>query len=109
MPSVDTRIVQMQFDNRDFEKNIAVSQKSLEKFKDELDFDEQEDNLRDFGDAVKSGLESLIRCFHNKAIGSFAVQIICVVSFGVEVFKCNFNIIINIHLYFDLLAGVDLF
>ena len=54
MPSVDTRIVQMQFDNRDFEKNIAVSQESLEKFKDELDFEEQEDNLRDFGDAVKS-------------------------------------------------------
>ena len=54
MPSTDTRIVQMQFDNRDFEKNIAVSQESLEKFKDELDFDEQEDNLRSFGDAVKN-------------------------------------------------------
>lgn len=54
MPSTDTRIVQMQFDNRDFEKNIAVSQESLEKFKDELDFDEQEDNLRNFGDAVKN-------------------------------------------------------
>lgn len=54
MPSTDTRIVQMQFDNRDFEKNIAVSQESLERFKDELDFDEQEDNLRNFGDAVKN-------------------------------------------------------
>lgn len=53
MPSTDTRIVQMQFDNKDFEKNIAVSQESLEKFKEELDFDEQEKNLRDFGDATK--------------------------------------------------------
>ena len=53
MPSTDTRVVQMQFDNKDFEKDIAVSQKSLEKFKEELDFDEQEDNLRSFGEATK--------------------------------------------------------
>lgn len=58
--ATDTRIVQMRFDNRDFEKNIAVSQESLEKFKDELDFEEQEDNLRNFGDAVKNfGFDSM--------------------------------------------------
>ena len=36
--AVDTRVVQMQFDNKDFEKNIKTSDKSLSKFKENLDF-----------------------------------------------------------------------
>ena len=51
--NVDTRIVQMQFDNRDFEKNIATSGKSLDKFKDKLDFDKCERGLDSFKDSVK--------------------------------------------------------
>ena len=51
--STDTRIVQMQFDNKDFEKNIAQSEKSLDKFKEALDFAECEKSLEDFGDATK--------------------------------------------------------
>lgn len=51
--TTDTRIVQMQFDNRDFEKNIAQSEKSLDKFKEALDFAECEKSLEDFGDATR--------------------------------------------------------
>lgn len=51
--STDTRIVQMQFDNREFERNIAQSEKSLDKFKEALDFSKCESSLEDFQDATK--------------------------------------------------------
>ena len=57
----DTRIVQMQFENRDFERNIAKSQKSLEKFKKELNFKETSKGMDKFSKSVKDmdGFESL--------------------------------------------------
>ena len=51
--STDTRVVQMQFDNQEFERNIAKSEKSLDKFKEALDFAEAEKSLDDFEDATK--------------------------------------------------------
>lgn len=54
MPNgIDTRIVQMQFDNRQFERNIKTSGKSLEKFKSLLDFDSCEKSLNKFGKATE--------------------------------------------------------
>lgn len=50
----DTRIVQMQFDNKNFEKNIATSQKSLDKFKSALDFDSVSKGLKDFVNSTKN-------------------------------------------------------
>ena len=35
----DTRVVEMQFDSKDFDKNIRSSQKTLEDFKKSLNFD----------------------------------------------------------------------
>ena len=35
---VDTRVVEMQFDNRQFEKNVKQTSKSLDKLKQSLDF-----------------------------------------------------------------------
>ena len=57
----DTRIVEMQFDNKDFEKNIAKSQKSLEKFKKELNFEEASRGMDKFSKSVKDadGFDSL--------------------------------------------------
>ena len=49
----DTRIVEMQFENKDFERNIAKSQKSLERFKKDLDFDEASKGLEKFAKAAK--------------------------------------------------------
>lgn len=43
--AVDTRIVQMQFDNKHFEKNVKKSEKTLEKFKEHLDFSKVEKGL----------------------------------------------------------------
>lgn len=55
MPSRDTRIVEMQFDNRNFERNIAKSQRSLEDFKRELNFEDVSKGLTQF----TSGLNKL--------------------------------------------------
>ena len=44
----DTRIVEMHFENRQFERNIAKSQKSLEDFKKELNFKETSKGLQKF-------------------------------------------------------------
>ena len=49
----DTRVVQMQFDNKDFEKNISTSQKSLDRFKGSLNFDETSRGLTKFGKSIK--------------------------------------------------------
>lgn len=49
----DTRIVEMQFDSRDFDKNIRKSQKNVEDFKKSLNFDKATKQMRDFGGAVQ--------------------------------------------------------
>lgn len=50
--SRDTRIVEMQFENRDFERNISESKRSLERFKKELNFDEATKGIEKFSNAV---------------------------------------------------------
>ena len=47
--TVDERIVEMRFDNKDFEKGVAQTIKSLDSLKENLKFD----------DAAKSSLTSL--------------------------------------------------
>lgn len=51
---VDNRIVEMQFENKDFERNIQVSQKSLEKFKKELNFQETSRGIEEFSKSMKN-------------------------------------------------------
>lgn len=50
----DTRVVQMQFDNKNFEKNISTSQKSLDRFKSSLNFDAATKGLKNFAQQVNS-------------------------------------------------------
>lgn len=58
--NVDTRVIQMQFDNREFEKNIAKSQKSIEDLKEAMDFEETSRGLERFADSTKVlGFDSL--------------------------------------------------
>lgn len=54
MPSgevMDDRIVRMQFDSKNFDKNIQKSQKTLEDFKKELNFDDAARQMRGFAEA----------------------------------------------------------
>lgn len=58
--NVDTRIIQIQFENREFEKNIAKSQKSIEDLKEAMDFEETSRGLEKFADSTKVlGFDSL--------------------------------------------------
>ena len=43
--TVDTRVVRMEFDNKQFEKNIRQTSKSLDNFKRDLDFKGVGDSL----------------------------------------------------------------
>ena len=74
MPAdTETRIVEMRFDNQDFERNIAKSQKSLEDFKKELQFDETSRGLREFASSMNtinfSGLATNIQRLTDKFTG----------------------------------------
>ena len=51
---VDTNVVEMQFDNRNFEKNVATSMSTLDKLKAKLSFKGVIDGLDDFGRAAKN-------------------------------------------------------
>lgn len=54
MPAnVDNRVIQMQFENRQFEKNIAKSQKSIEDLKEAMDFEETSRGLEKFTRATE--------------------------------------------------------
>ena len=55
MPAdTETRIVEMRFSNKDFERNIAKSKKSLEDFKKELNFEETGKGLRNFASSMNA-------------------------------------------------------
>lgn len=64
--TIENNVVQMTFDNKDFEKNISTSTKSVEKFNDSLDFKDAKkgfDDLEKYANSVNfDGL--------NKAIGN---------------------------------------
>lgn len=54
MSTIDERIVQMQFDNRQFESGVQTSIKSLDKLKKGLDLDKAADSLNNLDKAGKS-------------------------------------------------------
>lgn len=54
MSSIDERIVQMQFNNKDFEKGVSETLKSLEKLKTSSDFDGSSKGLKDLSDTAKN-------------------------------------------------------
>lgn len=52
--TVDQRVVEMQFDNRDFERNVSTSMSTLEKLKRSLNLSGAAKGLNDVGAAAKS-------------------------------------------------------
>ena len=71
--NVDRRIVEMQFENKQFEKNIAKSTKSVEELKEAMDFEETSKGLENFSKAARfldfSGLENNIQKLTDKFTG----------------------------------------
>lgn len=76
MSSIDERIVEMQFDNNEFEKNINESIQSLEKLKKSLKIEESGDAFRNIQNASKDvnfdhiseGLDALNKRFSTTGI-----------------------------------------
>lgn len=57
--TVDERVVSMQFDNRDFEKNVNTSMKSLDSLKDKLRFEGIASGMSEISKAIKNQTEDL--------------------------------------------------
>lgn len=64
MPTIDERIVEMQFDNKDFEKGVNQSIKSLDSLKKSLQFEDSYDGLDKFAKSINrvdlSGIKNSI-------------------------------------------------
>lgn len=68
--NVDTRVVELQFQNREFERNIAQSQKSIEDLKEAMDFDETSRGLEKFTSSFDfSRMESNLQRLTDKFTG----------------------------------------
>lgn len=66
---IDQRVVQIEFDNKEFEKNIAVTQKSLNKLSESLNFDDEAESFDKLEKIVKvkfTALQSAVTEVHNK-------------------------------------------
>ena len=60
MSSIDERIVQMRFDNRDFEQNVATTMSTLEKLKEKLRFTKTDDGISNLKGSFR-GFDSSIQ------------------------------------------------
>ena len=54
MPSVDTKVVEMQFDNKQFESGIGQTLSSLDRLKRALSFGKETKNVNDLEKSVNS-------------------------------------------------------
>ena len=52
--TIDQRVVEMQFDNKNFEKNVSQSMSTLDKLKEKLNFSKASKNLDELNNAVKN-------------------------------------------------------
>lgn len=50
---IDERVVEMRFDNKDFESNVQTSLKTIDKLKDSLNFEESTRSVEKFQDSLK--------------------------------------------------------
>lgn len=92
MPSViESRIVSMVFDNKQFEKNVATSQKTLENLNNTLEFKDAKKNLRGLEDASKMVTFSEMRT----SIGDIATKMKASTVIGIELLKNLTNSAIN--------------
>lgn len=77
MSQVDNRIVKLGFDNKDFEKNVAKTQKSLEKLDNSLKLEDAASKCESSCDTISRALSNLdvdgINRFVDKSLSRFSV------------------------------------
>ena len=71
--TVDERVVEMRFDNKQFEQNVQTSLSTLDKLKRSLNLDGAAKGLENVNSAAKncnmSGLTSAVETVHAKFLG----------------------------------------
>lgn len=84
MPStIESRIVSMVFDNKEFEKNVATSQKTISDLNKSLEFKDADKNFRNLENASKSVTFSEMKT----SIGEIAVKMKASTVIGIELLK----------------------
>lgn len=53
MATIDERVVEMRFDNKDFEKNVSTSLKTIDELKKSLDFEDATNSLEELQDTAR--------------------------------------------------------
>lgn len=82
MSSIDNRIVQMQFDNREFERNIAQSMKSVEEFEKTLNFNGAVQGFQNIDKAAQGlDLSPIVNAIENTKTGFNALETIAFTVF----------------------------
>ena len=110
---VDKRIIQMQFENKQFEKNIAKSQKSVEDLKQAMNFEQTSKGLNKFADGLKnldlSGLTNNIQKLADKftGLGTVSELVISQVRRKIEEAARSVSGFINSMTTQQISAGMD--
>lgn len=82
MSSIDERIVQMRFDNKDFESNVGTTMSTLEKLKEKLKFTKSDEGIRNLKNSFNgmdfSNISDNVESLNNKfsAFGIAGMEII---------------------------------
>ena len=114
--NTDRRIIQMQFENRQFEKNIAKSTKSVEDLKRAMDFEETSKGLKKFADGTKnltlSGFEKLsdnIQKLTDKftGLGTLSELVVSQIRRGIESAARDISNFINSMTTVQVSAGME--
>lgn len=78
MPSIDNRVVRMDFDNKKFEQDVKTTTTSLDRLKNSLKFEGATDGLKNIGQAIKDVTfdpitASIERVRQNVSVASVAI------------------------------------
>ncbi len=114
--NTDKRIIQMQFENKQFEKNIAKSTKSVEDLKQAMNFEETSKGLKKFADSTKNltlaGFEKLsdnIQKLTDKftGLGTLSELILSHIRRGIESVARDISNFINSMTTVQVSAGME--
>lgn len=114
--TTDRRIIQMQFENKKFEKNIAKSTKSVEDFKKAMNFEEVTSGMKKFAEGTKNltiaGFDKLtnnIQKLTDKftGLGTLSELVLSQIRRGIEHLAAEFSHFISSMTTAQVSAGMD--
>ena len=113
MAEKDRRIIEMQFENRQFEKNIAKSTKSVEDLKKAMDFEQVSSGLKKFAEGFKnidlSRLTDNIQKLTDKftGLGTLSELVLSQIRRGIEKAAAQISSFVSSMTTAQVSAGMD--